>query len=188
MPTYRLSGISMPTTSLGAWRYARPKAPPPRWREKRGGVGVAGAWVGLMLVGLTASVPLHAQGTPAPTVGASAGTPSAAALPTASATGQADAVTAMKEDLRRLVSANEVYHVKTKRYAAKPEALTTFRPSAGITVAFITVAANGWSGKATSAQLPGKSCVIYIGTVASPPKTDSESRSAPEAVAVCDKP
>lgn len=102
--------------------------------------------------------------------------------------GQGDPVTAMKGDLRRLVSANEVYHVKNSKYAADVGALSSFRPTPGVTVTLLSASANGWAAKATAAALPGKSCVIYVGAVPTPPKTDVDARSGPEAVAVCDKP
>ena len=93
----------------------------------------------------------------------------------------------MKGDLRRLVSANEVYHAKTKKYASDASALPGFAPSPGIAVTILNASAGGWSAKATASGLPGKSCVIYVGTVGTPPKTDGEGRTGSEAVAVCDK-
>lgn len=102
--------------------------------------------------------------------------------------GQGDPVSTMKGDLRRLVSANEVYHVKNSKYAADVGALSSFRPTPGVTVTLLSASANGWAAKATAAALPGKSCVIYVGAVPTPPKTDVDGRSGPEAVAVCDKP
>jgi hypothetical protein len=98
-----------------------------------------------------------------------------------------DPVADMKADLRRLVSANEVYHVKNSRYAGDVGSLSSFRPSQGVSVTILNASANGWSAKATDAALPGKSCVIYVGSVPAPPKTDTDGRSGPEAVAVCDK-
>ncbi len=100
----------------------------------------------------------------------------------------ADAVGAMKGDLRRLVSANEVYHAKNKTYAPNVAALPGFKPSGGVTITFVTVTPTGWSANAVSASMPGKSCVIFVGTVSPPPKTAGDKLSGPEAVAVCDKP
>jgi hypothetical protein len=92
----------------------------------------------------------------------------------------------MTSDLRHLVSANEVYRAKNKHYAAGVGDLTGYQASSGVTVTFITVAVIGWSGKATAAGLPGKSCVVSVGTVATPPKTDGTGRTGPDAVVVCD--
>jgi hypothetical protein len=101
---------------------------------------------------------------------------------------QGDPIGAMKGDLRRLVSANEVYHAKNAKYAGDVSALPGFKSSAGVSVSILGATAGGWSAKATASGLPGKSCVIYVGTVSTPPKTDTEGRSGPEAVAACDRP
>lgn len=106
--------------------------------------------------------------------------------PSAVSAGAAAAIEAMKGDLRRLVSANEIYRAKNKRYAGDVAALVGYRPSGGVTVSFLSASAAGWAGKATAAALPGKSCVISVGTVPTPPKTDATGRSAPDAVVVCD--
>jgi hypothetical protein len=99
-----------------------------------------------------------------------------------------DAVGTMKGDLRRLVSANEVYHAKNKTYAPNTAALTGFKPSSGVSITLTSVSTTGWAASAVSASLPGKSCVIFVGQVSSQPKTAAQGVSAPEAVAVCDKP
>jgi hypothetical protein len=97
-----------------------------------------------------------------------------------------DALAGAKADLRRLVSLNEVYHAKNKKYASNVSDLTSFKPSAGVTVTLGPSSANGWSGSATSASAAGKSCVIFVGQVA-PPKTQAQGMTGPEAVPVCDK-
>lgn len=97
-----------------------------------------------------------------------------------------DALAGAKADLRKLVSLNEVYHAKNKKYASNVSDLPSFKPSAGVTVTLGAATANGWSGTATSASAAGKSCVIFVGQV-SPPKTQAQGLSGPEAVPVCDK-
>lgn len=92
----------------------------------------------------------------------------------------------MTGDLRRIVSANEVYKAKNKRYAASVGDLTAYHASSGVTVVFIAVTAAGWSGKATASSLPGKSCVVSVGSVATAPKTDATGRTGADAVVVCD--
>jgi hypothetical protein len=99
---------------------------------------------------------------------------------------QGDPLTAAKGDLRRLVSLNEVYHAKNKKYASSISDLTGFHPSAGVTVTVGQATANGWSASATAGSAPGKSCVIYVGSV-SAPKTQAQGMSGPEAVPTCDK-
>jgi hypothetical protein len=110
----------------------------------------------------------------------------AQAGPPASGAGEAAMIQAMTGDLRRMVSANEVYKAKNKRYAAAVADLTTYRASSGVTVVITAVTATGWSGKATASSLPGKSCVISVGTVATAPKTDATGRTGADAVVVCD--
>jgi hypothetical protein len=95
---------------------------------------------------------------------------------------------AMKGDLRRLVSANEVYRAEKGQYAASVDALRGYHPSAGVTVTILQASSTGWAGQATAASVPGKSCVIGVGKVATPPTTLADKRSGAEAVAVCDSP
>ena len=95
-------------------------------------------------------------------------------------------IQAMTGDLRRIVSANEVYKAKNKVYAASVGDLAGYHASSGVTVAFIAVTATGWSGKATASSLPGKSCVVSVGSVATAPKTDATGRTGADAVVVCD--
>ena len=132
-------------------------------------------WRGLYTCLLTAVAALCV----APRADAQAGPPSGGA-------GGAAAIQAMTGDLRRIVSANEVYKAKNKRYAATVADLTTYHPSSGVTVAFLTVTATGWSAKATASSLPGKSCVVSVGSVATVPKTDAIGRTGADAVVVCD--
>jgi hypothetical protein len=104
--------------------------------------------------------------------------------PTAHA--QADPMAGAKADLRRIVSLNEVYHAKNRKYASNVSELTGFKPSSGVTVTLGPSTANGWSATATTASQAGKTCVIYVGSV-SPPRTQAQGLTAPEAVPVCDK-
>jgi hypothetical protein len=97
-----------------------------------------------------------------------------------------DALAGAKADLRRLVSLNEVYHAKNKKYASSVSDLTSFKPSPGVTVTLGPATTNGWAATATAATAAGKSCVIYVGQV-SPPKTQGQGLTGPEAVPVCDK-
>ena len=97
-----------------------------------------------------------------------------------------DAMAGAKADLRKLVSLNEVYHAKNKKYASSVSDLTSYKPSAGVTVTLGASSANGWAASATASGAGGKSCVIYVGQV-SPPKTQAQGLSGPEAVPVCDK-
>jgi hypothetical protein len=97
-----------------------------------------------------------------------------------------DPLAAVKSDLRRLVSAEEVYHAKNKSYASDVSALPGFKPSAGVTVSIATATATGWAASGTSGTASGKSCVLFVGTVTAP-KTQAQGLTGPEAVPVCDK-
>ena len=97
-----------------------------------------------------------------------------------------DALAGAKADLRKLVSLNEVYHAKNKKYASNISDLTSFHASVSVTVTLGTSTANGWAASATSGSAPGKSCVIFVGQVP-PPKTQGGGLTGPEAVPVCDK-
>lgn len=136
-------------------------------------------WHASVIAGLalTFSVPRTASG--------QSGAASTNAQPPANA---AQTLDAMKGDLRRLVSANEVYRAEKGQYSAQVTALRGYHPSPGVTVTILQASSTGWAGQATAASLPGKSCVIVVGTVTTQPTTLADKRSGPEAVAVCDNP
>jgi len=92
----------------------------------------------------------------------------------------------LKDDLRRLVSANEIYHAKNGHYSSSTGALPGYHPTKNDAVKILSASATGWAGEATAPGLPGKSCVIYVGTVNPIPRTEAEHRSPPEAVVACD--
>ncbi len=96
-------------------------------------------------------------------------------------------IAVMKGDLRAVVSANEVYHARHATYAKSVDGLPGFHPHPGVSITFVSATDQGWAAKATGAALPGKSCVIFIGAV-TPPKTDGQGLTGPEAVAMCDRP
>jgi hypothetical protein len=133
------------------------------------------SWHGLYTCLLVVAVAVSA----APQAGAQAG-------PAPSGAGGGAVIQTMTGDLRRIVSANEVYKAKNKRYAAAVGDLTAYHASSGVTVVFLAVSPTGWSGKATASSLPGKSCVISVGAVATAPKTDATGRTGADAVVVCD--
>jgi hypothetical protein len=95
---------------------------------------------------------------------------------------------AMKSDLRRLVGANQVYHAENGQYSTGVGALHGYRASAGVTVTILQASSTGWAAQATAVSIPGKSCVISIGSISEPPTTMQDKHSGPEAVVVCDNP
>jgi hypothetical protein len=99
----------------------------------------------------------------------------------------AAALATVKSDLRRLVGANEVYHAKTRRYAADVASLPGFTASVHVSITVAGASATGWSGTGTSTGAPGKSCTIWVGTGAPHPTTAALGLSGPEAVPTCDR-
>jgi prepilin-type N-terminal cleavage/methylation domain-containing protein len=68
-------------------------------------------------------------------------------------------VTAMKSDLKNLVSSAEAYFSDNNSYVG----YTAPTGSSGVTLTFVG-AATGWSGTATHANAAGATCVIGTGT------------------------
>jgi len=97
--------------------------------------------------------------------------------------------TLMKADLRNLVRSQETYFATQGVYARRTEPLALqylWRP--GVRVKILAADRQSWAAKATHARLPGKSCVIWFGSVAQRPVTDAESRQSQGAgVPVCDE-
>jgi prepilin-type N-terminal cleavage/methylation domain-containing protein len=73
----------------------------------------------------------------------------------------------MKSDLRNLATAEEAYFYDNTTYTPDLVALNNFRASAGVTITFGTVNAQGWGASTTHANLPppGKTCALFFGTV-----------------------
>jgi hypothetical protein len=97
--------------------------------------------------------------------------------------------TLMMADLRNLVRSQETYFANQGVYARRTEPLALqylWRP--GVRVKILAADRQSWSAKATHARLPGKSCVIWFGSVAQRPVTDAERRQSQGAgVPVCDE-
>jgi hypothetical protein len=97
--------------------------------------------------------------------------------------------TLMKADLRNLVRSQETYLATQGVYARRTEPLGLqylWRP--GVRVTILAADRQSWAAKTTHARLPGKSCVIWFGSVAQRPVTDAQRRQSREAgVPVCDE-
>jgi hypothetical protein len=95
----------------------------------------------------------------------------------------------MKADLRNLVRSQETYLANQRIYARRTEPLGLqylWRP--GVRVKILTADRESWAAKATHARLPGKSCVIWFGSVIQRPVTDAQLHQSREAgVPVCDE-
>ena len=72
-------------------------------------------------------------------------------------------VTAMKSDLRNMVTAEEAYFSDSSKYSTSLTAIN-FKQSTGVGVPTITVGAGFWSATVTHTQLAGHTCAIAVNT------------------------
>jgi hypothetical protein len=93
---------------------------------------------------------------------------------------------AMERALRDLVSEEEVYFAGNGRYASDLKALA-LRPVAGVTLAVTAADQWGFAAVARHRELPGRSCVLWLGRVRTPPRTAREGRPAAEGEPTCDR-
>lgn len=108
----------------------------------------------------------------------------------------AELIADMTRDLRNLATAMEDYFSRYARYGRQlgPVGDTTrvqTDPSPGVTLTLVYFTRNSWTARATHDWLPGRSCVMYVGTI--PPSRairTTRQRLAPsaEAEAACDAP
>jgi hypothetical protein len=85
--------------------------------------------------------------------------------------------TLMKADLRNLVRSQETYYATQGVYARRTEPLGIqylWRP--GVRIKILAADRQSWAAKATHPRLPGKSCVIWFGSVTQRPVTDDQQR------------
>jgi prepilin-type N-terminal cleavage/methylation domain-containing protein len=73
--------------------------------------------------------------------------------------------TAMKSDLRNLMTAEESYFSDSSQYSANPTDLNNFKTSTGVAGLTIVTGQGFWTATVTHSQLTaGKNCVIAINT------------------------
>jgi prepilin-type N-terminal cleavage/methylation domain-containing protein len=75
-------------------------------------------------------------------------------------------VTAMKSDLRNLVTAEEAFFSDSTYYTDSPNLVTknTYKNSSGVGVPVVTTGAGFWSATVTHSQLTGATCGIGVNT------------------------
>ncbi len=66
--------------------------------------------------------------------------------------------------LRSVVRAQEAYQLDNTRYASDVSKLR-LRAEPGVTVAILVATQRGWVGEARMAGVPGKTCVVYYGSL-----------------------
>lgn len=99
---------------------------------------------------------------------------------------------AMRSDLRTLVTSQEAYFSDHNRYASiftyGNQRGATIQPSPGVRLTLTYATARGWTARATHSLLPGRSCIIELGSV--PPsrqlRTTGGLRIEEEGVPTCD--
>ena len=89
----------------------------------------------------------------------------------------ASAVSALKNDLRNYVTAQEQYYAAHSTYAGTAQA-TTLRPSPGVTVVVLTFSPKGHNAVAIHKDAPGLVCAIWVGSH-SRPLDDPSKEGAP---------
>ncbi len=74
-------------------------------------------------------------------------------------------VTALKTDLRNLISAEETFYSSGQVYygGAVPNPTLPFDPSAKVTITLSNASATGWAAEATHAST-SRTCAIFMGT------------------------
>jgi hypothetical protein len=107
----------------------------------------------------------------------------------ATAAWQATPASVLKTALRTTLAAQERFYAANGTYAPSAEALG-LRPEAGVRVDILVAGANGWQGRATHQSQPGRSCVVFVGSLerAEAPRTDGDHEMAgEEGIPLCDR-
>jgi hypothetical protein len=119
-------------------------------------------------------------------VGAPAG---AAAQSAAPAAWQATPASLLKGALRSAAAAQARYREAKGTYASTVDPLA-LRLESGVRVEILRAARAGWQGKATYLSQPGRSCVVFVGSLdgADAPRTDGDREMAgEEGIPLCDR-
>lgn len=107
----------------------------------------------------------------------------------ATAAWQATPASVLKNALRTTLAAQDRYYTAHETYAPSMEALG-LRLEAGVRVDILRAAAGGWQARATHGSQPGRSCVVYVGSLegAEAPRTDADHEMAgEEGIPLCDR-
>ena len=93
----------------------------------------------------------------------------------------------LQDQLRNLVSAQESYFGRNHKYTNSLKELG-YKAVAGAVVMVFRADNGGWAGRAVHPELPGRSCVIWVGPTGemAKPTTDHQRRTGAEGVPACD--
>ena len=122
-------------------------------------------------------------------LGLSLGAPIAAEAQNATASWQSTPASVLKNSLRNVVAAQDKYRASHPAFGSTIEALQV-NPGPDVKIQIVGVTPNGWRAKATHRARPGRSCVVFVGTLAASelPKTDGDGEMAgEERVPLCDR-
>ena len=100
----------------------------------------------------------------------------------------AEVADVMRRELRGLMTAEMEYYTETNTYANDVIAVG-YHPVPAVQITLIDATQRGWAARATTASLPGKSCVVFLGHPKKVPKTAID-RAHPDAEreVACDHP
>jgi hypothetical protein len=122
-------------------------------------------------------------------LGLSLGAPISAEAQNAAASWQSTPASVLKNSLRNVVAAQDKYRASHPVFASTIEALQV-NPDPDVKIQIVGVTPDGWRAKATHRARPGRSCVVFVGTLAASelPKTDGDGEMAgEERVPLCDR-
>jgi hypothetical protein len=124
-------------------------------------------------------------------LGLSLGAPCASEAQNASATAswQSTPASILKNSLRSVVAAQDQFRASHPIFAKSVEALQ-LNPGADVKIQILGVTPGGWRAKATHRARPGRSCVVFVGSLSGSelPKTDGDGEMAgEERVPLCDR-
>jgi hypothetical protein len=122
-------------------------------------------------------------------LGLSLGAPLGAQGQAASGAWQATPASILKNALRNVVAAQDKYRASHPVFASTTEALQ-LSAGADVKIQILGATPNGWRAKATHRARPGRSCVVFVGSLTGSelPKTDGDGEMAgEERVPLCDR-
>src|SRR4051812_22671062 len=107
----------------------------------------------------------------------------------AAAAWQATPASVLKSALRSAAAAQARYRAEHGAFAATPEQLG-LRTEPGIRVDILNANATGWQARAAHLSRPGRSCVVFVGSLegVEAPRTEGDHEMAgEEGIPLCDR-
>jgi hypothetical protein len=97
-------------------------------------------------------------------------------------------VTTMQRELSAVMVAELQYYSETSKYSSDIKAIG-YQPTQSVEIRLLDVSDRGWTAQATTAALPGRSCVAFLGKPKRTPKTSADhARPSVERDVACDRP